>query len=109
MKKPKKWWEVYPSGTKKGNEENKFFIALSRHPKYPWRSISALVTESGLSQERIEELLFKYLKKGLVFIDPNNPNKWGYWERVPDMLKDPININSLDKHKRIENSLKKDD
>ena len=82
---------------------------MSRHPKYPWRSISALVTESGLSQERIEELLFKYLKKGLVFIDPNNPNKWGYWERVPDMLKDPININSLDKHKRIENSLKKDD
>jgi len=109
MKKPKKWWEVCPTGTKEGTEEKKFFIALSRHPKYPWRTISALVTESGLPAEKVELLLFKYLKKGMVFMNPDNPQRWGYWERVPEMIKNPIDINKIDKINRINKSLKKED
>lgn len=84
--KPKKWTDVYPHGTKEGDEECKFFIALARNKKYRWRSLSALAKESGLSRERVEEIINKYYKKGLVFQDPKNEDQWGYWERVPEML-----------------------
>lgn len=87
-KNPPKWINVYPQGTKEGNEEQKMFISLARHPKYEWRSISALSAESGLSKKRVEEILSKYYNKGMIFQNPKNEEQWGYWERVPQMLKD---------------------
>ena len=84
---PSKWPYVYPQGTKEGNEEQKFFIALARHPKYDWRSVSAIAAESSLTKKRVEEILNKYYKKGMVFQNPKQDEQWGYWERVPHMLK----------------------
>lgn len=85
-KTPPKWTEIYPQGTKVGDEEQAFFIALSRHPKWKWRSTASVAAESKLSQERVEEILQKYWKKGMVFQNPANEDQWGYWERVPEML-----------------------
>lgn len=105
MQKPKKWTEVYPQGTKEGDEEQKMFIALARHQKYEWRSISALAKASGLSEKRIEEILAKYLKLGMVFQSPSNEDNWGYWERVPQMLNaDKRSIPAKDQDKRIKDA-----
>lgn len=104
MDKPKKWTEVYPNGTKEGDEEAKFFKALARHPKYDWRSTGAIVKASGLPQDRVEEIIDKYVNMTppLVFPHPKNDAHWGYWERVPDMLKDDNrDLSTKDKDNRI--------
>lgn len=82
------WTDVYPQGTKTGNEEQKLFISLSRHPKYNWRSIAALSKETGLTPTRVEEILYKYFKKGMVFQNPRASSQWAYWENVPNMVPD---------------------
>lgn len=101
MQKPKKWLDVYPQGTKDGDEEQKVFISLARHKIYPWRSLSAIVAESGLSKDRVLEILTKYEKKGMVFHSPTNEKNWGYWERHPELLKDDSSISKKDKDNRI--------
>lgn len=113
MKKLKKWAQIYPQGTKEGNEEQLLFIGkdrckgLARHPSYTWRSTASLVQESGLPQDRVEEILNKYFKLGLVFMCPTKEDHWGYWERVPQMVKDdPQNIDTKDKTARIDDHLK---
>jgi hypothetical protein len=100
--KPKKWTDVYPHGTKEGDEELKFFISLARNQKYQWRSISAISKETGLTKERVEEIIAKYYKKGMVFQNPKNEDQWGYWERVPEMLpKAQKTISQKDQDDRI--------
>lgn len=104
MDKPKKWTEVYPHGTKEGDEESKFFKALARHPKYDWRSTGAIVKASKLPQDRVEEIIDKYINMTppLIFPHPKNDAHWGYWERVPDMLKDDDrDLSTKDKDNRI--------
>ena len=67
MKKLPKWTDVYPQGCKAGDEEQDFFIALARNPKWQWRSVAAIAKESGLSKERVEELLNKKpVQEGIV-------------------------------------------
>lgn len=106
--KPKKWTEVYPVGTKEGDEEARFFRVLARNPKFEWRSTAALSKESNLSKKRVEEIISKYHKLGLVFQNPKNEEHWGYWERVPHMLPDKKEvISKQDKNKRVENAIKK--
>lgn len=103
MQKPKKWTELYPQGTKVGDEEQRFFIALARNKKYDWRSVSAIAKESGLTQERVEEIIAKYLKKNVVFQNPKNEDQFGYWERVPQMLKESNDsITKKDQDARID-------
>ena len=100
--KPAKWTEVYPQGTKAGDEEQSFFIALSRHPKWQWRSSAQIAKESGLSKERVDEIISKYWKKGMIFQNPANSDQWGYWERVPDMVpKKEVSITQKDHNDRI--------
>lgn len=102
-KKPKTWAEVYPMGTKEGNEEARFFRALARNPKYTWRSTAALAKEGRLTKERTEEIIAKYLKKGMIFQSPKNETLWGYWERVPEMLPDvETSLSTQDKKDRID-------
>jgi hypothetical protein len=84
--KPQKWDKIYPHGTKEGDDELKFFIAIARNKKYVWRSVSAISKETGLTKERVEEIISKYYKKGIIFQHPKNEDQWGYWERVPEML-----------------------
>lgn len=89
--KPSKWIDVYPQGTKEGDEEQGVFICLARHNKWTFRSVAQIAKESNLTKERVEEILQKYWKKGMVFQNPNNEDQWAYWERVPDMLPDKKN------------------
>lgn len=102
MKKPKKWTDVYPQGSQEGDEEQAFFISLARNLKWQWRSTAAIAKEANLTKERVEELINKYYKKGMVFQNPANEDQWGYWERVPEMLpKDEDSITDKDHKDRI--------
>ena len=100
IKKLPKWTEVYPQGTKEGDEEQAFFIALARHPKYEHRSISAIEKESGLPAHRVEEIIAKYYKKGMVVQSPKNEDMWGYWARVEQAEAKPT-IAKKDQNDRI--------
>jgi hypothetical protein len=100
---PPKWADVYPQGTMTGDEEQKFFIALARNKKYEWRSVDALVKESKLTKERVEQIISKYFKKGIVVQSPKNDDLWAYWERVPELLEEDIGtISDKDKDARVD-------
>jgi hypothetical protein len=106
MKKPKTWTEAYPHGTKEGNDELLFWNALARNKKYDWRSISALGKDTGLSEVKIEKLIAKYHKKGMVFQNPENAKYWGYWELHQDLLpKEDKSIIDADHKGRIDDAL----
>lgn len=106
--KPKKWTEMYPVGTLEGDEEARFFRVLARNPKFEWRSTAALSKEANLSKKRVEEIISKYHKLGLVFQNPKNDEHWGYWERVPHMLPEKKeSISNDDKNERIKKVVKK--
>lgn len=109
MTKPKKWTDVYPYGTKEGDEEAAVFRALARHPKYDFRSTSAIVKSTGLSNERVEEILEKYcsrIQPPLIYPHPTNEDHWGYWERCPEVLqKDNRSVSQKDKDSRIDRQL----
>ena len=108
--KPKKWTDVYPHGTKEGDEEARFFKSLARHPKYDWRSTAAIAKESGLGHERVEQIIAKYLKKNIVFQSPSNEEHWGYWERVPHMIPQEYrSASDSDKDRRIRRASKRGD
>ena len=99
---PKQWTQVYPQGTKQGDEEQALFVALARHPKWAWRSVSALSKEANLTKERVEQILYKYWKLGMVFQNPASEDQWGYWERVPELIpKDPKSIIDTDHDERL--------
>lgn len=108
--KPPQWYNVY-----EGNDEANFFRCLGRIEKYKWRSTSALATETGLTKSRVEEIVLKYLYDGrnplgMVMQSPTNEDHWGYWERVPELLKDiPDSISKADKDQRINKALVRDD
>jgi hypothetical protein len=112
---PKKWSQVYPQGTKAGDEEQLFFIGkdrqsgLARHPSWDWRSTAALTKESGLPRKRVEAIITKYVTLGLVFASPNRPDHWAYWERVPDMLlPDAKSVAKADQEDRIDDHINDD-
>jgi hypothetical protein len=106
MDQPKKWTEVYPYGTKEGDEEAKVFRALARHAKFDFRSIGAISKSTGLNRERVEEIIDKYVNKivpPLIYPHPTNEDHWGYWERCPEVLqKDKRGICQKDKDSRID-------
>jgi len=102
---PPHWYNVYPQGTKKGDDEAKFFKVLARNPQYKWRSTSAIAKESGLSKQRCEEIVSKYTKLGVIIPSKKNENSWAYWERVPKTLAaalDDRSIGQKDKDSRID-------
>jgi len=100
--KPPKWVDVYPQGTKEGDEEQGVFICLARHYKWSFRSVAQISKESNLTKERVEEILQKYWKRGMVFQNPNNEEQWAYWERVPEMLPTKkLSITEEDQKNRI--------
>lgn len=100
--KPPRWVDVYPQGSKEGDEEQGVFVCLARHAKWTFRSVAQISKESKLSKERVEEILQKYWKKGMVFQNPSNEDQWAYWERVPEMLpKKNVSITKEDQNNRI--------
>lgn len=101
MKKPPKWPELYPQGTIEGDEEQRFFISLIRDT-YTYKSISQLASESGLTKERVEQIISKYAKFNVVVQNPKNEDQWAYWEKCQDsILPESISISKKDKEKRI--------
>lgn len=110
-KKLPKWYEIYPAGTKEGNEESRFFKVLERNLKYQWRGTAAIAAESGLTKTRVEEIIVKYYydgrnKLGMIFQSPTNEDHWGYWERVPEMVPEEVcSISEQDKEKRIDKAM----
>ena len=86
MKTPQKWTDAYPQPTPHGDAAHAFLLPLSRNAKWEGRSTSAIAKETNLSKERVEELLMKYYKQGMVFQNAKNEDLWGYWERVPEMM-----------------------
>lgn len=106
-----KWVNAVNPNTKEGAEEYAFFISLARHAEYAWRSISAMAKETGLTQERIEEIINKFYKKNMVIPHPTNSSHWGYWERVPknDLpALTSLSVSDKDKKDRIDKALKND-
>lgn len=102
MSEPKKWWQVYPQSTPTGNEEQRFFKALARHPKFDWRSVAAISADSGLPPKRVEEIIAKYFKLGIVLQNPKNEDHWGYWENHKKLVPKPSSsIAEKDTKKRV--------
>lgn len=101
--KLKKWSDIYPHGTKEGDEEFLFFVSLARNSKYVWRSTSGIASETGLTKERVEQIIDKYFKLNMVYQHPKNDDNWGYWERIPvEMLpKDFQSLVSKDQKQRM--------
>lgn len=101
-KNPPKWIDVYPQGTKEGDEEQGVFICLARNSKWTFRSTAQIAKESGLDKERVEEILQKYWRKGMVFQNPNNEDQWAYWERAPELVPEKeVSITKEDQKNRI--------
>lgn len=98
---PPKWTQIYPQGTQAGDEEQRFFIAIARNPKFKYRSVAAIAKEARLSKERTEEIIEKYFKKGMIFQSNTNEDGWAYWERVPGRLKKDDTIAEKDKKSRL--------
>lgn len=82
----KKWHEVYS-----GQDERDFFVGkngtsgLVRSP-YDYRSAKALAKESGLSEERVEQIINKYLKLSIIIQSDSKDDHYGYWLRVAPHL-----------------------
>lgn len=108
MIKPPKWTNVFPQGTKEGNEETSFFIALTYDKQYQWKSVAALAKETGLPRVKVEAIIKKYFLKGMLFQHPTNPDSWGYWEKVPHMLPEqPKTLAEKDQENRIKKAYNK--
>ena len=106
-KTPPKWTAVYPQGTREGDEEQKFFIALARNSKWEWRSVTAIAKDSGLSPKRCEEIIQKYHKCGMIIQSGKNEDLWAYWERVPNLgEKDDASVTEKDQKERIDKATK---
>lgn len=101
MNNPKPWYLAYPQGTPEGDEEQRFFIFLSRS-KYKYHSISQISSECHLTKERIEQIISKYADMNIVIQNPKNEDQWGYWEKCDDQLpKKYVSLSQKDKEKRI--------
>jgi hypothetical protein len=104
-----KWDQIYPAGTQEGDEEAAFFIAISRNPKYIYNSTSGIAAISGLSKVRVEEIIRKYLKLGLIYANKKNDDSWGYWERMDkdDLPKDYESVLQRDQKARMKKQAEK--
>jgi len=107
MSAPRPWYELYPQGTKEGDEEQKFFKALCRHPKYEWRSAAAIAKETGLNISRVEEIIAKYHPLGVV-VQSKSDDNWGYYQRVAKSDSDKRSLSQKDKDSRIDKAKKKE-
>lgn len=102
----KKWIDVYPHGTKEGDEESKFFKVLERNKNYIFQSTEAIAKESGLSLKRVEEIISKYFSINIIVQNPDNESQWAYWERCKDLIKKKTSISQKDQKERMDNLIK---
>ncbi len=105
-----KWWQIFAN-----DDEKRVFVGkdgtdgLVRSEKnYKWRTLASLVENSGLSKEKVEKILNKYIKAGLIFQNDRG-DKFGYWENVAPHLGLPEAKSEVeqDQQSRIEKASKK--
>lgn len=90
MAAPKKWWQSHAN-----DEERRVFVGtdgksgLVRSKDFNWRTLKSLANESGLTEKRVEEILAKHMKTGLV-VQHASGDKFGYWERVVPEIANPV-------------------
>lgn len=108
MNEPKKWTEIYPYGTKAGDDEAKFFRFLARS-EHDYRSVGSILKATQLSHQRVEEIIDKYVNQvspPLLYAHPTNDDHWAYWERCKCRLGgEKKNIDQKDKDRRIDKHL----
>ena len=103
------WYDLVDNTKPEGEVESKIFIALSRNPKWSWRSVSALAKETGLENITVEETLYKYYKIGIVLQHTRNTDQWAYWENVQeDLPEEQISLNELDRIIRVHGRFSKE-
>ncbi len=101
MKKLSKWSQIYPQGTKEGDEEQRFFITISRG-KYNFLSVAQIAQKSGLTKERVEDIIEKYYSLHIVLQNPENEDQWAYWERCVELVPESkSSISQSDKQIRL--------
>lgn len=77
-----KWHEVFT-----GEEERVFFVGRDGRgglvrSQYDFRSVEALAEETGLSVERVREIIAKHLQTGVIVPSPNRTDSFGYSHRI---------------------------
>jgi hypothetical protein len=55
---------------------------LCRNLSYKYRTVEEIAHETQLTKIRVEEIIEKYFEMGLVVPNADDPDMWGYWERV---------------------------
>ena len=118
MTNPPKWWEVHRNDEEKcvfvGKDGKSGLIRGKDKDGKPfsWRTTDSLSKESGLSKKRTEEILDHWCKKGVVRVNPKDPEKWGYWENVGSEKAEPNPVETdhkerMDKVKNLNAPAKK--
>lgn len=107
----KKWWQVV---SKYDNEEKAVFIGADGksglvRSKFEWRTVASLAREANLTKTRTEEIIDKYQSMGLIFQNPNDPEKFGYWEIVAADLpsQKKLTVSQQDQKDRKDGAIKK--
>lgn len=105
----KKWHEVY-----QGSDERNFFIGKDGksglvRSQYDFRSSAAIAKEGGITIERAEEIINKYLKLGIIIQSQNKENHYGYWLRVAPHLGTATHqtVSQADQADRVKKATKK--
>lgn len=87
-----KWWEVYTDDEEKrvfvGKDGNSGLIRgkdKDTRDHFNWRTLEGLATDSGLTRAKVEGILQKYLKSGMV-VQNDRGDKFGYWEKVAPQM-----------------------
>lgn len=90
------WWKIAEN-----DDEKKLFRALARHEKAN-RSTDGLAGETKLSAKRVEEIIDKYVKLGMILpVNTKDGNVlWTYWERA-DRKEKELSIADANKAKRV--------
>lgn len=108
MSTPKKWWQAYAN-----DEEKRVFVGsdgksgLVRSENFSWRTLKMLSSESGLTEKQVEGILSRHMKTGVV-IQHQAGDKFGYWERVAEELKNPpAGTIAQDQQDRLKKAAKK--
>lgn len=93
------WWLVAEN-----DDEKKLFRALARHEKAS-RSTDGLAKESKLSTKRVEEIIDKYIKSGMITSvnTKDGTMLWQYWERAEPKDKEQ-SIGDANKTKRVKDA-----
>ena len=96
-----KWHQIYTD-----TDELHLFVGKDKRSglvrsQYDWRSVSSLAKEAGLSVDRTEQLIKKFVKMGVVVHSAKNESHYGYWEKVSPNVNTKTTLVGGDQASRI--------